>query len=169
MAHTPGPWQVYWESLHGIASYGLANTQGAETNEEAAANTHLIAAAPELLAVLKSLYGRVPHTYTTTMCTTCTIACDRCAMDAVIAKAEGKDQPEPNCDCGRYHPVADSFEIGDRVRIRVHRRLRHATGTITAKRDGFNGQKLYNISLDANPGRFTALMAFSASELWKYN
>lgn len=68
---------------------------------------------------------------------------------------------KPNCDCGRYHQPAESFKPGDRVRIRVHWRYRHSTGTV---RTGFGDEIVYDVDLDeGKPG----LMAMAASELWR--
>jgi predicted ATPase len=63
--HTPAPWKVNSQK-HGIfimaGNYCLASTADVRTNsdcrmnEEAKANAHLIAAAPELLEALKGLF-----------------------------------------------------------------------------------------------------------------
>lgn len=66
MAHTPGPWKlrevtqlVYWGKIYtgtkSIAQVQLWEHGKASGDEEARANAHLIAAAPELLEALKGI------------------------------------------------------------------------------------------------------------------
>lgn len=62
MKHTPGPWKADYAGGYGrrgvFGPNGLIITTWAETDEhinEAEANAHLIAAAPELLEALKAI------------------------------------------------------------------------------------------------------------------
>ena len=74
MGHTPGPWTVWGMSSNDGEAEVVSNADGSkaicwtadtynedkdrgETTSEDKANAHLIAAAPELLAVLKDLWG----------------------------------------------------------------------------------------------------------------
>ncbi len=76
---------------------------------------------------------------------------------------------KPNCDCGKYHQPLTDPKVGDRVRVRVHWRLRHACGTITAVRDGWfdKGVVVCDVALDTNHTGLTDLRAMLPSELWK--
>ena len=95
--HTPGPWliggarYVYAAGQDGAnicavgeprASTTVGYTPlelGSKDNEEAYANARLIAAAPDMLALLKDLHS---HGYTTSQ--------DHDRVAAMIAKAEGR-------------------------------------------------------------------------------
>lgn len=90
-AHTPGPWKDTDRNDHPKAMDGYvkidAERQGiayvfGDTKSEREANAHLIAAAPELLAVLRILVQQEWHPHLSTLD----------AARAAIAKAEGIDQ-----------------------------------------------------------------------------
>lgn len=72
MSHTPGPWKAYWQrsySYNRVGNWGFVSREGtiehrevrtfncSEEDPECAANARLIAAAPEMLAVLEALVG----------------------------------------------------------------------------------------------------------------
>ena len=68
--HAPGPWyyrrdDAVWKEAHGIfneANEAIAwTTRGWSAGEIEEANARLIAAAPDLLAALKSLWGVIEH------------------------------------------------------------------------------------------------------------
>lgn len=75
--HTPGPWLVRSKRIAGLEGLPAAVTQGTapytavcqfnwvmyqrRTTEEYEANARLIAAAPDLLALLEEAYDALPH------------------------------------------------------------------------------------------------------------
>lgn len=72
MKHTDGPWMVgdlvendyeprYVEVLGNDGIKHIAKAVYGETDEEAATNAHLIAAAPELLAACKAAYEKLDN------------------------------------------------------------------------------------------------------------
>lgn len=71
------------------------------------------------------------------------------------------------CQCGRKHKLADTFSVGDRVRVRVHWRYYHRTGTVKAVRNGFGDETVYDVDLDANDAGSASIQAMLASELWR--
>ena len=92
-AHTPGPWrwfvsdsidtsQPHIKTIVGANGQGFALTVGLYMQEDAA-NAHLIAAAPDLLAALKAVIAN--H------CPNDRVFCGSCsAARDIIAKAEGR-------------------------------------------------------------------------------
>lgn len=109
MAHTPAPWDDasnypnvpsvrIFARTHYIATVGSSD----DPKEVTEANARLIAAAPELLAALKSVVSaytlptKCPHDSESDICDSCHYAMElamRGAMNtaaAVIAKAEGR-------------------------------------------------------------------------------
>lgn len=70
VTHTPGPWKVMkgqnggiWIIKKDYPSHEICNfgQGGADKGSEVAANARLIAAAPELLEALKSLWARIEN------------------------------------------------------------------------------------------------------------
>lgn len=99
MSHTPGPWRVFDNADHFIIGIGELNGDGITDcgfgiwrgkSEEAQANARLIAAAPDLLAVLPDLLDHYLTCYDGNY--------DQLATDAraAIAKAEGTEKGEPS-------------------------------------------------------------------------
>lgn len=107
-AHTPGPWRAElapddglrpvvrgaWELVVGEGSDRMvlaARSPWPNRAEESNANAHLIAAAPELLAVARR-WLRVMGDAGSDRCACCPdeYVCCRCEVEAAIAKAEGK-------------------------------------------------------------------------------
>lgn len=71
------------------------------------------------------------------------------------------------CQCGRRHPLIGNVpHIGQKVRIRVHWRYYHRTGTIQNVRAGHAGMTLCDVSLDANDSGPTLVTSMLPSELW---
>ncbi len=93
MSHTPGPWHVRIESLDGLAdspdvfASDCRFIASCGCSAQANANARLIAAAPDLLAVLKS--AREPIEADLDMHTATQIEL-LTQIDAAIAKAEGR-------------------------------------------------------------------------------
>lgn len=100
-AHTPAPWHLYdgdadWLHVcdadqHWLADIGISN-DGDVDPEESDANAHLIAAAPELLAALKTLSDSMCMAEEAEHLLECDDAksCSLCIARAAIAKAEGR-------------------------------------------------------------------------------
>lgn len=69
--HTPGPWaatpqgQIYHQPTMGpgefVPQVSIGQVYGPSLNPDAKANTHLIAAAPELLAVAEGILDALEH------------------------------------------------------------------------------------------------------------
>ena len=92
--HTPGPWEV---SKHGTPDYApqfgiyaadAPNDLAIVEGNNAAADAHLIASAPDLLAALEMILNPSPH-YGATQAHRDHIAAARSAGLAAIAKAKG--------------------------------------------------------------------------------
>ena len=85
--HTPGPWRAgSWRRLAGgvmkseiesVDGYLVAHVIDANGSCQNRANAHLIAAAPDMLARLKTMRGKQAP-------------CEVCQLDDLIAKAEGR-------------------------------------------------------------------------------
>lgn len=100
-AHTKGPWTIApkktWSASIGLVVTGKptpvawASRLAKGGDDEAQANAHLIAAAPELLAVARR-WLRVMGDAGSDRCACCPdeYVCCRCEVVAAIAKAEGK-------------------------------------------------------------------------------
>ncbi len=92
--HTPGPWEI-WSTLHGWTicspSDGWSVTSLPDSDPIHHANAHLIAAAPEMLAVLKDALDMAELAETLTGCRGDDdfVAEFKAKVEAAISKAEG--------------------------------------------------------------------------------
>ena len=90
LAHTPGPWKYEGTatSLHAIrdgAGVGIAQALHRRDKLEQYANARLIAAAPEMLAILQVLVASHPKDCA------CLGGCDFRIARGLVAKIEGKE------------------------------------------------------------------------------
>jgi hypothetical protein len=101
-AHTPGPWKivnrtdVQSEPIGGLAYVSTAGARG-RTLDEAIANAHLIAAAPDLLAALEFIDRNNAVDRTSTRMLRAAIAKARGItsppVDRTVATCSGEDRP----------------------------------------------------------------------------
>lgn len=93
--HTPGPWHVGTGKaavvVYAADGYAIADakTYHGRHTAPAEANAALIAAAPDLLAALRTIMAPSPH-YGATQAHRDHVAAARAAANAAIAKAEGR-------------------------------------------------------------------------------
>ena len=107
MAHTPGPWELWFsedsdnrgafvvrggsKEPHGTDMVIAKRDIGTPNGDEGEANARLIAAAPELLDALKALREFALNEDVSVECDdSCELGCIFCAAKAAIAKAEGR-------------------------------------------------------------------------------
>lgn len=89
--HTPGPWAVE----HGINDFDIVVTRDGRAPArlcgyiERAADADLIAAAPDMLAMLKKIRGALACSCKLQPLVDGPVPCPTCQISAVIAKAEG--------------------------------------------------------------------------------
>jgi hypothetical protein len=86
--HTPGPWFQSFSTndpmlIKGDGGYYICRVSGSPQNAGSIADAQLIAAAPDLLEALKTLWGALPFE-------TRTSPAINNAVRAAIAKAEGR-------------------------------------------------------------------------------
>lgn len=100
MSHTPGPWKAHfnpdvneWEVTSDETPFVAHVVWTAHVPDDTAANSHLIAAAPDLLEAAEE-YMRTVHMGHTQFAETGEDFNPLCAMfRAAIAKAEGRETP----------------------------------------------------------------------------
>lgn len=97
MKHTPGPWTVILRGERGTFHIPEAQKHEAERSDDgldgytvSKANAHLIAAAPELLEALRRVLHEAYSHEAVDCGDHCSTSCLWCAVQAAIAKAEGR-------------------------------------------------------------------------------
>lgn len=95
MPHTPGPWTVEIGNVGSEHPLFVIAPGKDGLRPWCDDDAYLIAAGPDLLAALRNCIGWVPHRYDNIKealsdAPRCSPDCDRCAIEAAIAKAEGR-------------------------------------------------------------------------------
>lgn len=95
---TPGPWELVaeghrlsvWAEGHGFVHTHKAPEVNPEATSVANANSRLIATAPELLVMLKEVFGGMMCICKLSPLAGMPVPCQTCRIKSVIAKAEGR-------------------------------------------------------------------------------